>query len=338
MQCYNNPKLLIFKGAYCSCKGDNLCMKLRYKYFQGDFKVTQIASYEIPLCDSRTRANFYTNLVRFNERIEVHSHNYVEIAFVEDGSGVQQIGDEARPCVKGDLFLINSEIKHGFQPDEGTFLTIRNCIFLPDFFDCSLIGNKSFQTLSNGFLFRPFLIDNRNQFVEIHVIDDKFDKIRSLYEEIHSEYEAAQSGYLELIRAYMIELLIFILRNLESVSIEKGYSDETSKINLMITKKVLSYIYEHFSDDVTIDELSMLAFLSHAQFCRVFKKSTSYTVKEFMQKIRIEVACKLLNNRELTIANIANSVGYQDIKYFSKVFRKIIGKTPSSFREEIRKV
>jgi len=70
----------------------------------------------------------------------------------------------------------------------------------------------------------------------------------------------------------------------------------------------------------------------------VFKQTTGFTVKEFMQKTRVEIACGLLNDKTQTIANIANSVGYHDVKYFNKVFIKITGLTPSKMREDIRKV
>ena len=301
-------------------------------------EISAVANYDLPESDKKRRSNFYTNRVVCNAEIEMHSHNYIEIAFVEDGSGFHQMKDDMKPCGKGDMFLMNSDIKHRFIPDEGSFLIIRNCIFLPDFFDCSLIGNKNFQTLSNKFLFRPFFMEKMNSTVEIHIPESDFKKITGLFEDILSEYETKQSGYLELIRAYMIELLIYILRKLEIDADTKASPFANNKVNEMITKKVLAYIGDHFSDDLTIEDLSMLAFLSPAQFCRVFKQTTGFTVKEFMQKTRVEIACGLLNDKTQTIANIANSVGYHDVKYFNKVFIKITGLTPSKMREDIRKV
>lgn len=297
-----------------------------------------VETYELPKRDQKLRANFYANRVVCEKATEIHAHDFVELAFVEAGSGMHQIGEETRPCTKGDLFLLNAAVKHRFIPERNGTLVICNCIFLPEFFDCSLIGSKSFQTLSNVFLFRSFFMEKISPSVEIHIPDNHYVKILTLIQEILAEYENRQAGYLELIRAYMLELIIYLLRKIET---EKKYSIESSpnnEINFIMTQRVLSYIEEHFNDDLTIGDLSVLAFLSPAQFCRVFKQATGFTVKEIMQKTRVEVACKLLHDTNQTISKISSSVGYQDVKYFSKIFMRITGKTPSKMREEMRKI
>jgi AraC family L-rhamnose operon transcriptional activator RhaR len=293
---------------------------------------------EVPSLKSDVRAKFYANRVICEAPTDYHSHNFIEIAFVEDGEGMHQIGDETMPCRKGDIFLLNCSIKHRFIPSSDGSLTISNCVFLPEFFDYSLVGNKSFQTLSNIYLFRSFLVEDCQSYIKFSIPDGEFTKIRNLIIDIYTEFNTEATGYLELIRAYMIELLIYILRKTQRDMAVSSFSTFNKELNPVVNQKIISYIEEHFKKDVTIGDLAVMSFLSPAQFCRIFKKTTGFTVKEFMQKTRIEVACKMLRETNKPIGEISIDVGYNDIKYFTKLFTRTIGTTPSAFRKEIIKM
>ncbi|MHB8963919.1 MAG: helix-turn-helix domain-containing protein [Saccharofermentanales bacterium] len=289
--------------------------------------------YNVPDFNKKSRAKFYTNRVACVGPTEYHAHNYVEIAFVEEGRGIHKIGNTCISCSRGDLFLLNCHVKHQFIPEEGSTLTVCNCIFLPEFFDYSLAGSKSIQTLSNIFLFRSFMVDEPFPYIEIHAGDETYPWLRNLFLNAYDEFTSEETGYLELIRAYMIELVIYILRKAQSTvgqNTGHGPNKDTASV---INNKVIAYIESHFTDDVTIGDLAVLAFLSPAQLCRVFKQTTGSTVKEFMQKTRIEVACRLLCETDRSISEISMSVGYRDFKYFTRLFTKIEGMTPSMFRK-----
>lgn len=289
---------------------------------------------EFPSTKSDLRAKFYANRVICEQPTDYHSHNFIEIAFVEDGEGMHQIGEESMPCGKGDIFLLNCSVKHRFIPAKDRSLTICNCVFLPEFFDYSLVGNKSFQTLSNIYLFRSFFVDDCRSYIRFAIPDQDFVKVNGLINDIYNEFNTETTGFLELIRAYMIELLIYILRKTQNDTAINSFSSFNKDISPFVNQKIISYIEEHFKSDVTIGDLAVMSFLSPAQFCRIFKKTTGYTVKEFMQKTRVEVACKMLRETNKTIGEISLAVGYSDFKYFTKLFTRIIGNTPSAFRKE----
>lgn len=292
--------------------------------------------YEIPKFAKNTRSNFFTNRCTFSEPLVLHSHKYIEIAFVESGNGIHKIGADSYECQMGDLYIINSDIPHTFIPNEGEKFIVCNCVFIPEFFDSSLIGDISFKTLSNVFLFRPFYIDEANSYFHLRISSENYNKIKNKFNDIYNEYLEQSPGFLELIRAYMIELLIFILRQISNTEDSQSKKSKNTDVDNIITKKILSYIKEHFNDNLTNGELAMLAFLSPVQFCRVFKNTTGLTVKAFMQKVRIEIACKLLTTTNKSIEKIAYDVGYQDVKYFSNLFLKLTGLTPTKFRKENR--
>ncbi len=98
--------------------------------------------------------------------------------------------------------------------------------------------------------------------------------------------------------------------------------------------KAKAYIAEHYQKDLSIEEVSELSDLSIGHFCTLFKQTTGYTFLEYLTECRIEKAKSILRNTNVKVYQVAPLVGYQDPRYFTQVFKKITGKTPSEYREE----
>lgn len=309
---------------FISFKGDNpfIC--------PGERKNMKEQVYDFPKNEDNPGFVFYANKVECKTETEYHSHKYIEIAFVAKGEGTHKIGEKTIRCSKGDIFLINYSVSHKFIPLPGNELVIYNCVFLPEFFDYSLTGGKSFQTLSNVHLFRSFFAEDFNLPVTLNTSGNDYTRINRLVSDILAEYSKRDTGYIELIRAYMVEFIIFILRKTGNDD-KNSFSKSTYPL---ITRKIVSYMEENFNDDVTIGDLSVMAFLSPAQLCRVFKQTTGMTTKEFMRKIRIETACRMLSQTRDSIYKISSDVGYKDTKYFTKIFKSYMGISPSEFRKQ----
>ncbi|GIQ67348.1 response regulator [Xylanibacillus composti] len=113
----------------------------------------------------------------------------------------------------------------------------------------------------------------------------------------------------------------------ELVSKQVQREKETSSV-----RKALQYADKYFHQDVSIDEVAEHVGLSNSHFCVLFKKETGYTFLEYLTKQRIEWACSMLKNTDTRIHNVSHMVGYQDPKYFSQVFKKLVGMTPSEYR------
>ena len=100
----------------------------------------------------------------------------------------------------------------------------------------------------------------------------------------------------------------------------------------------MKYIKLHYSNQsLTIDEICSDFNISHSYLCKLFKNKSELTAKGNLIKVRLEEAQKLLSNTNLSIKQIAYSVGFSDETYFMKMFKKSIGITPSSYRNKINK-
>ncbi|MBD2465703.1 helix-turn-helix transcriptional regulator [Oscillatoria sp. FACHB-1407] len=96
--------------------------------------------------------------------------------------------------------------------------------------------------------------------------------------------------------------------------------------------QVLEYIQVHLDQDIKLIDLADCVGMSQYYFCRLFKQSMGVSPHQFMLQQRIERAKQLLQQKDLTIADIALSCGFKNQSHFTTLFRKFIGSTPKAFR------
>ena len=95
---------------------------------------------------------------------------------------------------------------------------------------------------------------------------------------------------------------------------------------------ILEYINEHFGEDITIQGLSKQFNLNSNYISQLFRKELDKTFTEHLTGLRMNRASELLRTTSIPINDIADQVGYQDYFYFSKMFKKIMGIPPRSYR------
>jgi len=95
---------------------------------------------------------------------------------------------------------------------------------------------------------------------------------------------------------------------------------------------IYGYIHEHYNKKPDVKEIAAIVHLSTPAFCRYFKRHTDMTFTDFVNQYRINVA-KTHLLREETISEVCYKVGYESISYFNKLFRQLVGETPSAFKE-----
>jgi AraC-like DNA-binding protein len=106
-----------------------------------------------------------------------------------------------------------------------------------------------------------------------------------------------------------------------------------------LVQRIVHYLSTQYAEPVSIELMAATLGFSRAYLSRVFKRHTGMTPVAFLLRLRIDHARRLLRERtELTVEQIAASVGFQDPLYFSKQFRRICGMPPTSYREQMRRL
>ena len=113
-------------------------------------------------------------------------------------------------------------------------------------------------------------------------------------------------------------------------SIQPALSPEPS--DLALQKKMVSFIYEHYQEILTLDMISSAASISRSKCCIIFRQYLQQSPIDFLNKYRLEVSRYLLTNTASSITGIALSCGFNHLSYFSKLFCAAYGYTPREYR------
>ncbi len=111
-------------------------------------------------------------------------------------------------------------------------------------------------------------------------------------------------------------------------------------IPLLVTPKMLriekslTYIRQNYAQQLILKSVAEKSGMSQFHFCRMFKNQTGYTLTEYLNRMRVEVAKKRLRTEGMNITEACFSVGFSDVSYFSHVFKRVTGTTPSAFRKD----
>jgi|HigsolmetaAR203D_1030402.scaffolds.fasta_scaffold03142_4 AraC-like DNA-binding protein len=267
---------------------------------------------EFPLFISREREYF---------TLPIHNHDFVEIQYVAEGRGYHYIGDERLHVEKGDMFIIPVGTRHVYRPaspapkDE---LIVYNCLFAPE------LPDRIWGAFPDAEPIRRWLsaADGTKSYKRYR---DAFHEGRMHMEAMHREYKMKQPGYKTALYAVLTRLLVYL------------YRLETHAVSVLpasgLLGPVLEYLEDHYARAVTVNDLARLVPASPGYLQRIFKRATGQTITEYTQNLRIKKSMELLAATSLPVKDIAEKVGYRDLKFFYALFRKKTGRSPGEYRK-----
>ena len=123
----------------------------------------------------------------------------------------------------------------------------------------------------------------------------------------------------------------YIFANLDAIFIRNEANDAISRK----TYEIINYIHDNYPNkNLSIKMIAEKTYLCQTYLCSFFKKSTGKTINEYINETRIEKARELLKENRVKLYEIATDIGFADANYFSTIFKKYIGCTPSEYREK----
>ena len=259
-----------------------------------------------------------------------HKHEFIEIVYIISGSATHKCAGSEYKVGMGDVVVINSNTPHAFCEEKSNdkFLAY-DLMFTPDFLDPSMLSTAGFDELCASFLFYSLFPESARNEADLHLSGANYGMFGELFNKIYIEYRAKEKGYTEIVRAYTVELLIKLFRQIDKSSVNRLSSRQKETVN-----RAVNYLRESFQSHVTLEELAMQVFLSKDYLNKIFRKATGLPVNAFLQKLRVEQAAKMLLTTDLTVDAIAFECGYGDVKAFYTAFKKIMNTTPGSYRKD----
>lgn len=131
----------------------------------------------------------------------------------------------------------------------------------------------------------------------------------------------------------MVKLLGIFARHLGLVANQIMVQDQNAEPP-MITR-AREFITANQTEDISLGDVAKAVNTSTFYFCKMFKKATGLNFTDYLSRVRIEKAKNLLLNPNLRISEIAYEVGFQSLTHFNRVFRKLVGQSPTQYREKL---
>lgn len=253
-----------------------------------------------------------------HDHFNCHWHETIELLYFTKGEAMVKCNSNETYVKKGDLIVVNSNELH--QAHCISPSVQYHCII----FDTSLFQSRHVDTCETKYI-NP-IIQNRILF------KNKIENNRQVAKYINefvNEYEMMEIGYEMAVKATLFQLLVFLLRNHVQLVLTQSEYDARMR-NLKRFNSILEYVENNYTGRITIDQLCTMAHISRFYFCRVFKNITGKTLGEYLNQLRINKAESLLKDGAVNITEAAISCGFDDINYFSRVFKKYKNKAPST--------
>ncbi len=131
----------------------------------------------------------------------------------------------------------------------------------------------------------------------------------------------------------MVRLLAIFAEHLSMVSNQLVVQQDHAEPQMIVRAR--EFIDEHQGDDLSLAEVAKAVNCSTFYFCKMFKKATSLHFTEYLARVRIEKAKNLLLNPNLRISEIAYEIGFQSLTHFNRVFRRLVGESPTEYRQKL---
>jgi len=131
----------------------------------------------------------------------------------------------------------------------------------------------------------------------------------------------------------VVKLLSIFAQHLSMLSNQVVVQQENSEPPVITRAK--EYIHEHQTEELSLGQVAKAVNTSTFYFCKMFKKITGINFTDYLSRVRIEKSKNLLLNPNLRVSEIAFEVGFQSLTHFNRVFKKILGQSPTEYRAQL---
>ena len=234
----------------------------------------------------------------------MHWHSFIEIECVVAGSAVYRFGSKEYVLSRGDVWLLSIYDNHQVVCNAG--LKIINIAIKPDLLNAKLLSHATATHPLHCHLDEPEIADFLNK------CEDLF-------------YEQSTDNPFSRLKASSIlnEIVIDIARNTVT---------DSAPADLGIIQDVSAWIQLHIQEDISLAQVAEKFSLTPNYLGTLFKKTMGVSYNDYLNNLRINHACHLLQTTELSMKGIALESGYHSVEYFNYIFKKFCGITPSQYR------
>ncbi len=250
-------------------------------------------------------------IIGSSEENDDHFHNLYEFNYFKKGNSEYLINNDLYNLESGDVVIMPPNTLH-----KGIHKT-------------NAIVEKIFFYMDKQYL--STFLDSRMSLPNKPVIyhTSSLKRIDEIFEELHNEFnKKKQRVYMEI----LIGELIVLLQRMKTKNFISQKSTSSS-----IIPQVLEYIKTHFTSNIKLEEVASRFYMNPSYFSRMFKEQTGFMFSEYITKLRIKEANKMLSLTNKHITDIAFTLGFNSSNNFCKTYKKTMGMTALEYRRATKK-
>ena len=254
----------------------------------------------------------------------LHTHDFHELVIILKGTGIQEINTEAYSLIAGDVFVLKGSDMHGYRNSKN--LLYYNIAYDPRLLAAYDKGIRDLPGYFALFLLEPIFRKQHNFQSKLHLSTKDLIYASELTSLLYKEYTQRVPGFQAMLVNYFIQLVVFLSRK---------YSEQQSPVtnSFMPLADTIAYIEQNFTSDISLNSLAERSDMSVNHFLRVFRSTFNLTPVNYINQLKIKKACELMVDSGKTMTCIAFESGFSDSNYFSRLFKKIMGMTPTEYRD-----
>jgi AraC-like DNA-binding protein len=275
--------------------------------------------------------SFYIGVFQDNiEKSTWHYHYKLELTFVTEGKGQRIVGDSIEDFGPGDLIFIGVKMPHVWIADRNEFgsETARSLESVYLQFGQDILPEEILRLPELVYVEKALKLSERG----VRVTGDTLNEVSRLMLELPYE-----NSFTRMIYFYQIMNAIGKSTSNVLLASEEYLERRFRSTNARITK-IHEYLMSHYQDEINLEQIADLVHMAPGSLCRFFKSQIGITIFDYLNKIKVDYACSLLLNKDLSIANIAYDCGFNNISHFNKQFKKLIGNTPTQYRKQFENI
>ncbi len=252
-----------------------------------------------------------------------HTHDYIEVVYMCSGQTTHIINGHTVVLKQGELLLLSQNARQEIYPAGENDIMV-NFITLPQFYDNTLAMMSDEESPLKNFIVDCLKNSNSGTSYLLFEVSDVL-PIQNLVENLIWTLFNGISNKRKINQTTMGLLFLQLLNHMDRLS----YANEDEELIL----RTLQYVEEHYSDG-TLGELADLLHYDTAWLSREIKRKTGKNYTDHVQNKRLSQACYLLKNTKLSIDDISVRVGYDNVSYFHRIFKKTYGVTPYVYKKK----
>lgn len=253
--------------------------------------------------------------------VPYHWHNETELIVIQKGSGIVHVDFNRYKVSAGSIIVVLPGHLHSIEEEEGMKMEYENILFRGEmlFTNSEDICSGEFLTpLFNG----KIPVDNH-----IHPGISYYDEFSSIVKNMDRLCELRPYGYQLALKGYLFQLLFLLTTN------QRGnHLTATEEKILQKIKFIIQFVQEHYSEQITIEQMADLCHYSSSHFMKFFKEHMRTGFVHYLNDYRLTMAHRMLGESQESILEIAQQCGFDNLSYFNRLFKRKYGVTPRQIR------